>query len=47
MSEQIDVAIIGAGLAGLSCAKELKRNKINFHIFESTESVGGRVKPIL
>ena len=44
MSEQIDVAIIGAGLAGLSCAKELKRNKINFHIFESTESVGGRVK---
>lgn len=44
MSEQIDVAIIGAGLAGLSCAKELQRNRINFHIFESTESVGGRVK---
>ena len=44
MPEQIDVAIIGAGLAGLSCAKELKRNKIDFHIFESSESVGGRVK---
>ena len=44
MSEQIDVAIIGAGLAGLSCAKELKRNNINFHIFEASESVGGRVK---
>ncbi|NBO78587.1 MAG: FAD-binding protein [Actinobacteria bacterium] len=44
MSEQIDVAIIGAGLAGLSCAKELKRNNIDFHIFESTDSVGGRVK---
>ncbi|MFM9130968.1 MAG: NAD(P)-binding protein, partial [Actinomycetes bacterium] len=44
MPEQIDVAIIGAGLAGLSCAKELQRNKINFHIFESSESVGGRVK---
>ncbi len=44
MSEQLDVAIIGAGLAGLSCAKELKRNKINFHIFEASDSVGGRVK---
>lgn len=44
MSERIDVAIIGAGLAGLSCAKELKRNNINFHIFEASESVGGRVK---
>lgn len=44
MSEQLDVAIIGAGLAGLSCAKELKRNKVNFHIFEASESVGGRIK---
>ena len=44
MKEKFDVAIIGAGLAGLSCATELKRNKIDFHIFESSDQVGGRVR---
>ncbi len=44
MPETIDVAIVGAGLAGLSCAKELKRSKIDFRIFEASDSVGGRIK---
>lgn len=44
MSEIIDVAIIGAGLAGLSCAKELKRSKVSFRIYEASDSVGGRIK---
>jgi protoporphyrinogen oxidase len=44
MSKKVNVAIIGAGLAGLACAKELQKNKIDFHIFESTDGVGGRVR---
>ena len=34
MSKQVEVAIIGAGLAGLACAIELQKNNINFQIFE-------------
>jgi protoporphyrinogen oxidase len=44
MSKKVNVAIIGAGLAGLACAKEFQKNKIDFHIFESTDGVGGRVR---
>ena len=38
------VAIIGAGLSGLACAVELKRNGISTTIYEASESIGGRVK---
>ncbi len=38
------VAIIGAGLSGLACALELKKNNISPTLFESTASAGGRVK---
>jgi protoporphyrinogen oxidase len=44
MTKKVEVAIIGAGLAGLSCALELQRNKIDFQIFESSDGVGGRVR---
>jgi phytoene dehydrogenase-like protein len=44
MPKQVEVAIIGAGLAGLACAIELQKNKIGFQIFESTDGVGGRVR---
>ena len=33
-NKNIDVAIIGAGPAGIACAIQLKRNNINFIIFE-------------
>jgi monoamine oxidase len=36
------VAIVGAGLAGLSCANELARLGINSKVFEASERVGGR-----
>lgn len=44
MTKQVEVAIIGAGLAGLACALELQKNKIDFHIFEASDGVGGRVR---
>ena len=44
MTKQVEVAIIGAGLAGLACAIELQRNKIDFQIFEASDGVGGRVR---
>lgn len=44
MAKQVEVAIIGAGLAGLACAIELQRNKIDFQIFEASDGVGGRVR---
>ena len=44
MTKQVEVAIIGAGLAGLSCAIELQKNKIDFQIFEASDGVGGRVR---
>ena len=44
MSKQVEVAIIGAGLAGLACAIELQKNSIDFQIFEASDGVGGRVR---
>ena len=39
------VAIIGAGLAGLNCARHLENNKnIHIDIFEKTDRIGGRIK---
>lgn len=39
------IAIIGAGISGLSCAQELYKNGVtDFILLESSDSVGGRVK---
>jgi phytoene dehydrogenase-like protein len=43
MSET-DVIIVGAGLAGLSCARELHTQGISFQIVEASDGVGGRVR---
>jgi phytoene dehydrogenase-like protein len=43
MSET-DVIIVGAGLAGLSCARELHAQGISFQIVEASDGVGGRVR---
>lgn len=39
-----DVLIIGAGLAGLSCALELQKRGITFQILDAADAVGGRVR---
>lgn len=39
-----DVIIVGAGLAGLSCARELQAHGISFQVIEASDGVGGRVR---
>jgi phytoene dehydrogenase-like protein len=39
-----DVVIVGAGLAGLTCAQDLTRAGIDCCILEASHSVGGRVR---
>lgn len=36
------VAVIGAGIAGLACARELARHGIHAAVFEATSELGGR-----
>ena len=40
----LDVVIVGAGLAGLSCAKHLQRAGKKVAIYEASAGVGGRVR---
>ena len=40
----LDVVIVGAGLAGLSCAKHLQRAGKKVAVFEASDGVGGRVR---
>ena len=39
-----NVAIVGGGLCGLTCALELSRKNVAFRLFEKDQSVGGRVR---
>ena len=39
-----EVIIVGAGLAGLSCARSLMENDIPFLILEADQRIGGRLK---
>ena len=43
MSAPPDVLIVGAGLAGLCCARRLHQSGISFQILEASDGVGGRV----
>lgn len=44
MSEKVDVIIIGAGIAGLIAAQELKSAKRKVLILEASDRIGGRIK---
>lgn len=39
-----EVAVVGAGLAGLACARRLLREGLDVQILESSDAVGGRVR---
>jgi phytoene dehydrogenase-like protein len=39
-----DVAIVGAGLAGLTCAQDLTRAGVECQVLEASDGVGGRVR---
>lgn len=44
MDREPDVLIVGAGLAGLCCAKRLAECGVRFCILEASDGVGGRVR---
>ncbi len=44
MSEQHDVVVVGAGLAGLAAARELSVHGADVLVLESSDEVGGRVR---
>jgi phytoene dehydrogenase-like protein len=41
---QCDVVIVGAGLAGLSAAREIQRHGLSVIVIEASDAVGGRVR---
>ena len=44
MSPDVDVAVVGAGFAGLKAARDLKATGLSVAIVEARDRVGGRVK---
>jgi phytoene dehydrogenase-like protein len=44
MSSSPDVLVVGAGLAGLSCARQLHEKGVAVQILEASDGVGGRVR---
>ena len=42
----MEVAIIGAGMAGLAAARVLRAHGVAFEIFEATERLGGRARAV-
>ena len=41
--EKTQVVILGAGMAGLTCALELERRGVDYRLLEASDRVGGRV----
>ena len=39
-----DVVVVGAGLAGLTCARELERRGFDIVVLERSDALGGRVR---
>ena len=39
-----DVLVVGAGLAGLSCARQLAGRGVSVRVYEASDAVGGRIR---
>jgi oxygen-dependent protoporphyrinogen oxidase len=46
MSPDLDVAVVGAGIAGLTTAHELQRAGLAVRVFEADDAVGGRMRSL-
>ncbi|WP_243787959.1 NAD(P)/FAD-dependent oxidoreductase [Saccharopolyspora gloriosae] len=46
MSAELDVAVVGAGMAGLTAATELTRAGLDVRVYESSDHVGGRTASV-
>lgn len=44
MKRRPSVLIVGAGLAGLCCARRLQQHEVKFQIVEASDDVGGRIR---
>lgn len=44
MSQDLEVIIVGAGVAGLCCARVLQQSGTPFRLLEASDGVGGRVR---
>ena len=44
MAARPEVIVVGAGLAGLTCARLLHRAKVKVRVLEASDGVGGRVR---
>ncbi len=40
----VDAVVVGAGLAGLVCARELQRSGLEVRVLERSDAVGGRIR---
>lgn len=44
LRQHADVLVVGAGLAGLACARRLHRQGVDVHVVEASDGIGGRVR---
>lgn len=44
MSQSVEVVVVGAGLAGLTCARTLQDHGVGVRVLEAADAVGGRIR---